>query len=99
MAIFMGAVTGVTSWRGTGIVAPSSRVSPGKTLVFPLRLGEMLPKLPAAGIRSLEEGMGVLGARVIEGRNVTPGLDGSVFASVRTPVNRNLFRIPLRSGS
>ena len=80
-------------------IAPSSRVSPGKTLVFPLRLGEMLPKLPAAGIRSLEEGMGVPGARVIEGWNFTPGLDGSVLASVKTTMHRNLFRIPLRSGS
>jgi len=74
-------------------------VSPGKTLVIPVPLGEILPRLPSAGVQSLEEGMALKGTRVVDGWNITPGPDGSVSAFVITTMHRNLFRIPLRSGS
>jgi len=79
-------------------IEPSSRESRGKTIVIPVPAGEILPRLPIAGIRSLDEGMVLPGARVVDGWNITPGPDRSVFAFVKTTMHRNLFRISLRSG-
>lgn len=80
-------------------IEPSSLVSPGKTLVIPIPLGDILPKLPAGGVRSLEEGMAIPGTRVEEGASITPGPGGSVSVRVKTTMHRNLFQIPLRGGS
>jgi hypothetical protein len=78
-------------------VVPSSRTGPGKTLAIPLTLGEMLPKLPASGIRGPDDVRSFPGARIIDGWQISPGPDPSVFAYVKTTVYRNLFRIPLHN--
>ena len=74
-----------------------SRISAAKTLVIPVPPGGMFPNLPGSGIRGLADGAALPGARVIEGWDISPGLDPSVFAYVKTTVHRNLFRIPLRN--
>lgn len=76
--------------------APGSRLSPGKTLAIPLAPGEMFPELPASGIRVPDDVAAFPGARVLDGWQISPGPDPSVFAYVKTTVHRNLFRIPLR---
>jgi hypothetical protein len=76
-------------------VQQPSRGSAGKTLVIPLQAGEMFPNLPALGIRGLEDAALFRGSRVIDGWNLSPGPDPSVFAYVKMIVHRNLFRIPL----
>ena len=76
-------------------VQQSSRNSAGKTLVIPLPAGEMFPNLPPSGIVGLEDAPLFRGSRLIDGWNLSPGPDPSVFAYVKMTVHRNLFRIPL----
>jgi hypothetical protein len=56
----------------------------------------MLPKLPISGIRRLDDAAALPGARLVDGWDVSPGPDPSVFAFTKTNMHRNLFRIPLR---
>lgn len=77
-------------------IVPKSLTSAGKTLAIPVPLGETLPKLPASGIRGLEDVASFPGARVIEGWMISPGPDPTVFAYTKLTTRRNLFRIPLR---
>lgn len=67
-----------------------------KTVAIRLAPGEALPDLAGSGIRSLEEGAALPGARLINDSGIVPGTDPSVYVTVRTTVQRNLFRIPLR---
>ncbi|HZQ55926.1 MAG TPA: winged helix-turn-helix domain-containing protein [Bryobacteraceae bacterium] len=83
-------------WFYVGVV-PASRTDPGKTIVLPIPPGQSLPNLPAAGIGSLEEGLAVPGARIIEQPEVFPGTGFGTYVYVKTTVHRNLFRIPLPS--
>jgi hypothetical protein len=78
-------------------IEPSSRGNPGKTLAIPVPPGEALPRLPASGIRSVEDAAALPGVRLLDGWNITRGPDLSVFAYVKTTMHRNLFRIPLSS--
>ena len=77
-------------------VTKSSLTSLGKTVAIPIPPGEALPKLPASGIRGLEDVSAFRDARLIDGWGFSPGPDPSIFAYVKTTVHRNLFRIPLR---
>jgi hypothetical protein len=76
-------------------IASVSHASRGKTLAIPVAPGETLPQLPASGIQDVDAGSTFPGSRVIEGWNISPGPDPSVFAYVKTTVHRNLYRIPL----
>jgi Tol biopolymer transport system component/predicted Ser/Thr protein kinase len=73
-----------------------SHTSSGKTVAIPILAGKMLPDLPDWGIRSMDEGAGLPGARVINQWSISPGRDPAVYAYTKTTVHRNLFRIPLR---
>jgi hypothetical protein len=77
-------------------IAPGSRTSRGLTLALPVPPGETFPKLPASGIRGLQDAGVFPGARIIEGWMISPGPDPSVFAYTKMTMRRNLFRIPLR---
>jgi Tol biopolymer transport system component len=77
-----------------GLEQPS-RTGPGKTIAIPVPPGEMLPSLPANGIRGLDDGAAFRGARIINGWGISPGPDPLVFAFLKTTVHRNLFQIPL----
>ncbi|MFL6465144.1 MAG: hypothetical protein ACJ73N_12135, partial [Bryobacteraceae bacterium] len=76
-------------------VEPRSRISPGKTVAIPARPGEMLPNLPASGIRGLGDAAALPGVRLIDGWEISPGPDPSVFAFLKTTMHRNLYRIPV----
>ncbi len=70
--------------------------STGKTLAIPVPPGETFPNLPASGIRGPDDAAAYPGSRLIDGLDISPGPDPSLFAFVKTTVHRNLFRIPLR---
>jgi hypothetical protein len=78
-------------------VTPSSRTSPGETLAIPLAQGQIFPKLPASGINGPDDVHVFPGARLIDGWEISPGPDPSIFAYTKVTMHRNLFRIPLRN--
>ena len=76
---------------------PASRTHPaGKMLAMPVPPGETLPPLPASGIRGEADGLAIPGSRIIERGDVTPGLDTSTYAYMKSEGHANLFRIPLQ---
>ena len=78
-------------------VQRSSLADPGKTRVIPLPPGEMLPKLPPLGMLALDDQALFPGSNLIDRYAISPGTDPSVFAYVKTTMQRNLFRIPLQN--
>lgn len=71
----------------------------GKTRVFPLEPGEMLPKLPPLGMlapAAQDDPTLFPGSSLIDVYGISPSPDPSVYAYVKTTMHRNLFRIPLR---
>jgi len=77
--------------------AVASRTHPsGKMLAMPVPPGETLPPLPASGIRGDAEEIAIPGSKTIERSDITPGLDPSTYAYMKSDVHANLFRIPLQ---
>jgi Tol biopolymer transport system component len=72
-----------------------SGTGPGKTLALPVRPGEIFPTLPDGGITGHENLAAFPGSRVLDGWAISPGPGPSVYAFVKTSIQRNLFRIPL----
>ncbi len=68
----------------------------GKTYVFPLSGGKMLPDTPPGGFRSEEEMAKYPGVRVLDSADVAPGPTPDVYAFSKETTQRNLFRIPLK---
>ena len=67
----------------------------GRTRVVPLEPGAMLPALPAGGM-GLDDDPSVFPKSFAIGVwGLSPGPDPSVYAYVKTTMQRNLFRIPL----
>jgi hypothetical protein len=69
--------------------------SAGRTVAIPIPPGKTLPELPVSGIRGPEDVKAFPGARLLEGWDIAPGPDPSVFAYTKTTVHRNLYRIPV----
>jgi hypothetical protein len=65
-------------------------------VAVPVPPGETLPPLPASGIRGEADGLAIPGSKTIERGDVTPGLDPSTYAYMKSEVHANLFRIPLQ---
>jgi hypothetical protein len=76
-------------------VERAAGANPGKVRVVPLPPGEMLPKLPPSGMVARDDPNLFPGSHLIDGFEISPGPDPSVFAYVKTTVHRNLFRIPI----
>jgi hypothetical protein len=55
----------------------------------------MFPNLPDDGITGHESLAAFTGSRVLDGWAISPGPDPSLYAFVKTSIQRNLFRIPL----
>jgi DNA-binding winged helix-turn-helix (wHTH) protein/Tol biopolymer transport system component len=77
-------------------VQATSLTSLGKTVALPVPSGQTFPELPAEGILGLEEAKALSGARILDGWNIAPGPDPSVYAFIKTTVHRNLYRVPVR---
>jgi hypothetical protein len=67
----------------------------GRTLAIPLAPGKALPELPAAGIASRADRLGIPGIRQINWGNVSAGNDPTTYIYTKQDFQGNLFRIPL----
>ena len=71
----------------------------GKTIVIELPPGKDLPDLPASGLNSPNDAKGLNVVAEIDMKGMVifaPGPNPSVYAYIRSSVQRNLFRIPLK---
>jgi len=78
---------------------PLGEMGGGSTIVIGLPPGEEMPKLPAQGLKSANDVRGLNMVAEIDMKGMTifaPGPNPSIYAYVRTSVQRNLFRIPLK---
>ena len=66
-----------------------------RTAVVPLPPGQMLPDVPASGVKPTEV-FQLPGVRVIDQLAAIPGPDASTYLFMKTELRRNLFRIGLR---
>ena len=67
----------------------------GITVAIPIPGGEALPALPDVGLQGEEDALALPDVRIIEPGFIAPGPDPSIYAFVRSTVQRNLYRIPL----
>lgn len=66
-----------------------------QTYVVPLRPGQILPPLPASGIRMQDVDGSIPGARAIPQQLAFMSPDPSVYAYPRVVTHRNIYRIPV----
>ena len=62
---------------------------------IPLRPGQMLPPIPAAGFRSKEDVAAFPGARLIPQEGAFPGPNPSIYAFTKVATHRNIYRVPV----
>ena len=75
---------------------PLGEMGGGKTIAIALPPGKDLPDLPAGGLKSAEgvKGINMVAEIDMKGKTIfAPGPDPSVYAYVRTSVQRNLYRM------
>jgi Tol biopolymer transport system component/tRNA A-37 threonylcarbamoyl transferase component Bud32 len=65
----------------------------GSIYAIPLRQGEVLPRMPAKGIRTIQELMALPGVRLV-GEGAYPGPNPSLYAFTKFAIQRNIYRIP-----
>ena len=68
----------------------------GRTYVFPLARGRVLPDIPAAGFASEAEIAAALGVEVLPHGDMALGPSPDVYVYSRLAATRNIYRIPLR---
>ena len=67
----------------------------GITVAIPIPSGEALPALPDDGLQKEADALALPDVRIIRPGSIAPGPDPSIYAFVRSTVQRNLYRIPL----
>jgi serine/threonine protein kinase len=65
------------------------------TYMVPLRPGQILPALPASGIRSPDDAAALPGARPFKVPGAFPGARPSVYAFSKISAQRNIYRVPV----
>jgi DNA-binding beta-propeller fold protein YncE len=65
------------------------------TYAITLRPGQVLPPIPASGLRSKEEVAALPGVRLISDDRVFPGPNPSVYAFTKVAAQRNIYRVPV----
>jgi hypothetical protein len=65
------------------------------TFIVPLAPGQILPRIPAGGLKSDDEIARLPGAHKIAGQPLAPGPSPDVYAFYRGATQRNLYRIPI----
>jgi eukaryotic-like serine/threonine-protein kinase len=68
----------------------------GVPYAVPLRPGQALPALPAAGVQSEKEIAALPGARPLAHEHAFTGPDPSRYAFTRVTIQRNLYRVPVQ---
>jgi serine/threonine protein kinase len=66
------------------------------TYMVPLRPGQILPALPASGIRSPDDAAALPGARPFKVPGAFPGARPSVYAFSKISAQRNIYRVPVQ---
>jgi serine/threonine protein kinase len=74
---------------------PSRELPAGKTVVLRVPSGAALPSAPVGELIRPETWAKVPGAETVGRANITPGMNPSIYAYVKSSVHANLFRIPL----
>ena len=74
----------------------SSHRGQGQTVALPLLPEEGVPSLPSGGIQSFQDVERLRGSRILDAWELSPGTKPFTFAFVKTTMQRNLFRIPVR---
>jgi serine/threonine protein kinase/Tol biopolymer transport system component len=82
------------SWSADGKFAYFSFWSMASYMV-PLRPGQILPPLPASGIRSPDDAGALPGARKFEVAGAFPSPNPSVYAYSKASAQRNIYRVPV----
>jgi eukaryotic-like serine/threonine-protein kinase len=62
---------------------------------IPLRPGQVLPPLPASGLRTEKDVAALPGARLIPERGAFTGPNPSVYAFTKVAVQHNIYRVPV----
>jgi hypothetical protein len=65
----------------------------GSIYAIPLEPGQMLPLLPASGLRTEKDVAALPGARLIPERGAFAGPEPSVYAFTRFSVQHNIYRV------
>jgi serine/threonine protein kinase len=65
------------------------------TFAIPLRANQMLPPLPAEGIRAVEEAAALPGAQPLPIANAFAGPNPTVYAYSKASAQRNIYRVPV----
>jgi hypothetical protein len=74
----------------------SGEMGGGEAVAMALPEGKQLPELPPSGYNSVQEVKGVVAKIDMSGRTIfAPGPNPSIYAYVKTTVQRNLFGISL----
>jgi len=60
---------------------------------IPLRLGQILPPIPASGFHSKEDVAVIPGARLIPEEGAFPGANPSIYAFTKVSSHRNIYRV------
>jgi Tol biopolymer transport system component len=84
------------SWSPDGKLFYISLVGGQTVFAVPLRPSQVLPPLPAAGIRSPEDAAKLPGAKLFPVSGAFPAPDPSVYAYAKFTAQRNIYRIPLQ---
>jgi len=86
----------VVSWSRDGKFVYFHETPMRQTFAIPLRPGQILPPLPASGIRSPGLDAGALpGAQLIKQQRAFPAANPSVYAFARVTTQRNIYRVPV----
>ena len=83
------------AWSADGRLLYISLVGGQKVYAVPLPPGQMLPTLPAGGVRSPEDMAKVLGAKLLPVPGEFPGPNPSLYAYPKFTSQRNIYRVPI----
>ena len=87
----------VMQWSADGlsIALSGGPIGDDRSYIVPLPPGQILPKFPAAGLRSEEDVASLPGARRVDVQGLVPGPSPDVYAFYRGATHRNLYRVPI----
>jgi hypothetical protein len=88
-----GVTPSLVSWSPDGKFVCLHATTTRRTYVVPLPSGQLLPRLPASGIGSMEAAAELPGAATISQQRAFVGPDPSTYAFPRVTTHRNIYRI------
>jgi eukaryotic-like serine/threonine-protein kinase len=83
------------NWSPDGKLIYLSFLGGASVYAIPLRPGQILPRLPSAGIRSFEDAAALPGARTFPVPGAFASPSPSVYAYSKVTAQRNIYRVPV----